>query len=73
MSNITPAAAKRLQVLAALREHPELRGVFSLGERIVVATAGGQAIAVEADEGTETLTDEQMKELFTGAAGQAKP
>jgi hypothetical protein len=50
-----------------LREHPELKEIFSLGERIVLTTARGQAVAVDADEGVEKLSDDEMKALFTDA------
>jgi len=47
-----------------VREKPPLREILSLGQRVVVVTARGQAIAVDIDEGAEQLTDAQMKELF---------
>jgi len=50
-----------------VREKPPLREILSLGQRVVVVTARGQAVAVDADEGAEQLTDAQMKELFTDA------
>ena len=49
------------------REKPALKDVLSLGQRVVVVTARGQAVAIDADEGLEQLTDAQMKELFTDA------
>jgi len=55
-----------------LREHPGLRDIFSLGERIVLGTARGQAVAVDADEGAEKLSDDEMKALFTDAPAPAK-
>ena len=54
-----------------VREGPGLKEILSLGQRIVVVTSRGQAIAVDADEGAEQLTDAQMKELFADAP--AKP
>jgi Ca-activated chloride channel family protein len=54
-----------------VREKPPLREILSLGQRVVVVTARGQAIALDIDEGAEQLTDAQMKELF--AAAPAKP
>ncbi|MCX5672543.1 MAG: VWA domain-containing protein, partial [Planctomycetota bacterium] len=50
-----------------VREKPPLREILSLGQRVVVVTARGQAIALDVDEGAEQLTDAQMKELFTDA------
>ena len=49
------------------REKPALKDVLSLGQRVVVVTARGQAVAIDVDEGLEQLTDAQMKELFTDA------
>jgi Ca-activated chloride channel family protein len=48
-----------------LRDKPELKDVFSLGQRMIVATAKGQAVAVDVEEGVEKLTDAEAKALFT--------
>jgi Ca-activated chloride channel family protein len=48
-----------------LREHPELKDIFSLGQSLVVVTAKGQAVAIDPAQGEKDLTDEQLKELFT--------
>ena len=48
-----------------MREKPELKDIFSLGQRLVVATARGQAVAVDVDTGVEKLTDDEVKVLFT--------
>jgi Ca-activated chloride channel homolog len=50
------------------REKPELREAFTLGQRLIVVTAKGQAVAVDADEGAETMTDDVFKALFVDAA-----
>jgi hypothetical protein len=54
-----------------VHEGPGLKEILSLGQRVVVVTSRGQAIAVDADEGAEQLTDAQMKGLFADAP--AKP
>ena len=47
-----------------LREKPALREILSLGQQVIVVTAPGQAVAVDPDEGIETLSDEQIKTLL---------
>jgi len=54
------------------RQRPALKDVLSLGQRVVVVTARGQAVAIDADEGLEQLTDDEMKELFTDAPAPSK-
>jgi hypothetical protein len=51
------------------REKPDLREIFSLGQRAVIVTARNQAVLVDADEGIEELDDAQMKALFTDLEG----
>ena len=53
------------------REKTDLRDIFTLGQRLVVLTAKGQAVAVDADEGEEKLTDEAFKALFIDAPAPA--
>jgi Ca-activated chloride channel family protein len=55
-----------------LRAKPDLKDAFALGQRIVLVTARGQAIAVDSDDGAEKLTDAQMKDLFTDAPPPSK-
>ncbi len=50
-----------------VRGRPDLRAALSQGQRVVVVTARGQAIAVDTDSGLETLTAEQIKTLSTDA------
>jgi len=50
-----------------VRRRADLRAALSQGQRVVVVTARGQAVAVDTDAGLETLTAEQMKGLFTDA------
>ena len=50
-----------------LRQKPDLKDIFSLGQRLVVVTARGQAVAVEVDDGVEKLTDNEVKAVFTDA------
>jgi Ca-activated chloride channel homolog len=52
------------------RDKADLRDAFALGQRIVVVTARGQAIAVDADEGEEKLSDDAFKALFTEAPAE---
>jgi Ca-activated chloride channel family protein len=49
------------------REKEGLRQALSQGQRLVIVTARGQAVAVDPDEGIETLTDDEFKALFTDA------
>ncbi len=48
-----------------VREKAEWRDIFTLGQRLVIVTVRGQAVAVDADEGEEKLTDDAFKALFT--------
>jgi len=50
------------------RERADLREAFSLGQRVVVVTTPGQAVAVDPDEGAETLSDEAVRALMEPAA-----
>ena len=50
------------------REHADLREMFSLGQRVVVQTARGQAVVVDPEDGLTELSDEAAKALFTEAA-----
>ena len=47
------------------REKQELREILSLGERVVLVTAPGKAVAIDPDEGVEKLSDDEFKALFT--------
>jgi len=55
------------------RERPDLREIFSLGQRAVIVTARNQAVLVDTDEGVEELDDAQMKALFTDLAPPDRP
>jgi len=50
-----------------LRDKSELKDIFSIGQRLVVVTARGQAVAVDVDDGVEKLTDGEVKAIFTDA------
>jgi Ca-activated chloride channel homolog len=50
-----------------LRDKPELKDVFSLGQLLVVVTARGQAVAVDMEQGVEKFTDAEVKAIFTDA------
>ena len=47
-----------------VRERPELREALGQGERVVIVTIAGQAVAIDADQGAEELSDAEMKVLF---------
>jgi Ca-activated chloride channel family protein len=47
-----------------VREKADLKDAFTLGERVVVVTAKGQAVAVMTEEGEEKLSDDAFKALF---------
>jgi len=53
---------------ALVRAHPELKEIFSLGQRLVLVTAEGKALVVDTEGGAEEMSDEAMKGLFTAAA-----
>ncbi len=55
------------------RERPDLREIFSLGQRAVIVTARNQAVLVDTDEGVEELDDAQMKALFTDLEAPTTP
>ena len=55
-----------------VREQKDLQGAFALGERVVVVTARGQAVAVDPDDGVEKLGDDEVKSLFKDAAEAPK-
>jgi Ca-activated chloride channel homolog len=52
------------------REKTDLRDAFTLGQRVVVVTARGQAIAIDAEAGEEKLADDAFKALFTEAPAE---
>jgi Ca-activated chloride channel homolog len=54
-----------------LREKPELKDVFSLGQQVVVVIARGQAVAVDTEEGVEKFTDDEVKALLTDVPEKA--
>ncbi len=54
------------------RDRAEIRDAFALGQRVVVVTARGQAVAIDADEGAETLSDADLKTLFTDSPAPGK-
>jgi hypothetical protein len=54
-----------------VREHADLKDAFSLGQKIVVVTAKGQAVVVDPEDGLTELTDEAAKALFTEASAAA--
>ncbi len=57
-----------------VRERPELTDVLALGERVVVVTARGKALVVDAEEGAEALSDKALADLFQAAeAKDGKP
>ena len=45
---------------AIVHAHPELRDALSVGERVIVVTSKGKAIAV-ADDGATTLSDAEIR------------
>jgi hypothetical protein len=49
-------------------DRADLREALSQGERVVVVTARGQAIAVDPDDGVEKLSDDEVKALFQDVA-----
>jgi Ca-activated chloride channel family protein len=49
------------------REKADVRDALSQGQRVIVVTARGQAIAVDPDDGAEKLSDEEFKAIFTDA------
>lgn len=49
------------------RQKADVRDALSQGQRVIVVTARGQAIAVDPDDGVEKLSDEELKALFTDA------
>jgi len=51
-----------------VREHADLKEAFSLGQKVVVVTAKGQAVAVDPEDGLTELPDEAAKAIFTDAA-----
>ena len=55
-----------------IRDRADVRDAFALGQRVVVVTARGQAVAVDADEGAETLSDADLKALFTDSPAPGK-
>ena len=54
------------------RDRADIRDAFALGQRVVVVTARGQAVAIDADEGAETLSDADLKTLFTDSPAPTK-
>jgi len=50
------------------REHADLREMLSLGQRVVVQTVRGQAVAVDPEDGLTELSDEAAKAIFVEAA-----
>ena len=51
-----------------LRARPELKDILSLGEQVVVVTAKGKAVAVDSNDGSEKLTDDEVKALSVDVA-----
>jgi Ca-activated chloride channel family protein len=51
-----------------VREHVDLKEAFSLGQKVVVVTAKGQAVVVDPEDGLAELSDEAAKAIFTDAA-----
>jgi Ca-activated chloride channel family protein len=49
------------------REKADVRDALSQGQRVIVVTARGQAIAIDPDDGAEKLSDEEFKAIFTDA------
>ncbi len=50
-----------------LRANPELKEILSLGERVVIATAKGKAVAIDSEEGADKMTADEVKALTTDA------
>jgi hypothetical protein len=48
-----------------LEMHPELKEVFRLGHHLVWITPSGTALLLDTCEGKESLTDDEIKGLFT--------
>ncbi len=48
-----------------VREKEAVRDALSQGQRVVVVTARGQAVAVDVESGAERLAAQEMKALFT--------
>jgi Ca-activated chloride channel family protein len=49
---------------ALLERHPGLRDVFRLGNHLVWVTPSGTALIVDANEGREDLSNEEIDALF---------
>jgi Ca-activated chloride channel family protein len=47
-----------------LERHPEVRDVFRIGNYLVWVTPNGTALAIDASNGREQLTDEEIDRLF---------
>jgi len=48
-----------------LDRQPQMKDVFRLGNHLVWVAPSGQALVIDASNGEEKLTDEQIDKLFT--------
>jgi Ca-activated chloride channel family protein len=63
----TPTVAVKAQSDAYFRmleKRPELKEVFKLGNHLVWMTPSGTALAVDTNDGKETMTDAEIDTLF---------
>jgi Ca-activated chloride channel family protein len=47
-----------------LAKHPELKKVFALGNHLVWVTPSGTALVIDASNGKDKLTDDEVAKLF---------
>ncbi len=58
-------AARNLETVACILErHVEIKDVFQLGNYVIWVTPSGTALAIDANNGKEELSDEEIDKLF---------